>query len=197
MASPVFEWTTRGLKQSRSTHLSTSPSSLGSKGHQTDQRLYYSRPQEWVLANSHGQRCQKLHYFQHPDGGHFNFKVMPFELNKAPSTFQRLMLQSVIAGSDRDTCIACLDDIIVFSNHWTSHQHHVERALEQVKIHGLTYHLDKCCIGKPELKYFGHTITGDRNLPQEYNVQAITNATTLKTRKEVRGFIGICNWEMR
>ena len=55
--------------------------------------------------------------------GLFEFRVMPFGLTGAPSTFQRLM-ESVLAGLQWSTCLVYLDDIIIFC---TSFEEHLER----------------------------------------------------------------------
>ena len=52
--------------------------------------------------------------------GLYQFKVMPFGLCNAPSTFQRLM-ELVLAGLRWDTCLAYLDDIIVFGRTFPEH----------------------------------------------------------------------------
>ena len=54
--------------------------------------------------------------------GLFQFNVMPFGLQGAPVTFQRLM-DRVIQGL-QDYTAAYLDDLIIFSTCWTDHLKH-------------------------------------------------------------------------
>ncbi|XP_025833815.1 uncharacterized protein LOC112905482 [Agrilus planipennis] len=55
--------------------------------------------------------------FTAPDGGKFQFLVMPFGLKGTPATFQRTMGQEVLTGYLRKFCLVYLDDIIVLSSH--------------------------------------------------------------------------------
>lgn len=91
--------------------------------------------------------------FATPDGGAYQFKVMPFRLNNAPSSFQRLMTQEVLVGHLRRFCLVYPDDIIVYSEDWNKHQ-----VLERLAQHGLVCFLPKCCFGVQELSYLGHRI---------------------------------------
>ena len=52
--------------------------------------------------------------------GLYEFRVMPFGLCNAPSTFQRLM-ELVLAGLRWDICLAYLDDIMVFGRTFEEH----------------------------------------------------------------------------
>jgi hypothetical protein len=51
--------------------------------------------------------------FTTPDGGLYQFRVMPFGLKGAPPTFQRLMSQEVLTGHLRNFTMVYLDDIIM------------------------------------------------------------------------------------
>ena len=55
--------------------------------------------------------------------GLFGFRVMPFGLTGAPSTLKRLM-ESVLAGLQRSTCLVYLDYVIIFN---TTFEEHLER----------------------------------------------------------------------
>lgn len=65
--------------------------------------------------------------------GLYEFAVMPFGLCNAPATFQRLM-ETVLAGLARDTCIVYLDDILVMG------------ATLEEHLQNLTKHCKKCGI---------------------------------------------------
>ena len=67
--------------------------------------------------------------------GLFQFNVMPFGLQGAPATFQRLM-DRVIRGLD--FAEAYLDDLIIFSESWEEHLQHLHTVLQRLKEAGLT-----------------------------------------------------------
>jgi len=56
--------------------------------------------------------------------GHFEWRYMPFGLRNAPATFSRLV-DKLLKGLER-FCAAYLDDIIIFSDTWEDHMHHLK-----------------------------------------------------------------------
>lgn len=80
--------------------------------------------------------------------GHYHFRVLPFGLHGALSTFQRLMDQ-ILRGT-QDFVAVYPDDIIIFSKTWEEHLQHVKEILSKIKAAGLTIRLDKCNIAKAE-----------------------------------------------
>lgn len=132
--------------------------------------------------------------FTTPDGGCYEFNVMPFGLKGAPSTFQRLMAQDVLVGYLQDFAIAYLDDIIIFSDTLEDHQRHLRLVFERLSQHGLRLNLQKCHFISNHLDYLGHVVTAHGNHPQTCHVEAIQSALVPKTRKALRGFLGTVNW---
>ena len=55
--------------------------------------------------------------------GVFQFRVMPFGLNGAPATFQRLM-DRLLSGLEKFSA-AYLDDVVIFSDSWKDHLEHL------------------------------------------------------------------------
>lgn len=137
--------------------------------------------------------AKKYTAFSVPDGGRYQFRVMCFGLKNAPSTFQRLM-QDVLTGLLRESCLVYLDDIIIFSPDWETHLRHLDQVLERLQMHQLTCSLSKCHFGREEVSFLGHEITPDGNLPQQIHLKAIEDQPAPRNKKELQRFLGTCNW---
>ena len=61
--------------------------------------------------------------------GLFQFVRMPFGLNSAPATFQR-MIELVLSGLNLDTCLCYLDDVIIHSKDLDSHCERLRTVLD-------------------------------------------------------------------
>ena len=137
---------------------------------------------------------KQLTAFSIPDGGSYQFKVMPFGLKGAPGTFQRLMSEEVLIGYIRQFCLVYLDDVIIYSQSWEDHVRHLHLVLERFSQHGLQLSPEKCRIGRTSVEYLGHVVTATGNGPQQCDLQGIQTASTPRTRRDLRKFLGLCNW---
>lgn len=68
--------------------------------------------------------------------GLFQFRVMPFGLNGAPASFQRLM--DLVVDDLQEYAAAYLDDLIVYSDNWEDHLEYVKVILQRLRKAGLT-----------------------------------------------------------
>ena len=90
--------------------------------------------------------------------GSFKFLVMPFGLNNAPSTFQRLM-QIVLAGLTPDCCVGYMDDILVLGDTFPKHLENLEIVLERLRKANLKLKPSKCRLVRPSVSYLGYEVS--------------------------------------
>lgn len=87
--------------------------------------------------------------------GLFQFRVMPFGLSNAPSTFQRMM-DVLLAGLKWNACLVYLDDIIVFSSTVDEHLSRLEAVFKCIQKANLKLKLSKCSFLATRLKILGY-----------------------------------------
>ena len=72
--------------------------------------------------------------FVTPFGLH-QFRVIPFGLQGAPATFQRMM--DKLTRGLNDSIAAYIDDLVIFRNSWEDHFQHIWRVFHQLRAAGL------------------------------------------------------------
>ena len=92
--------------------------------------------------------------------GLFQFRVMPFGLNGALASFQRMMDRAV--DGLQDFAAAYLDDLIIYSDTWEDHLRQVRLLLQRLRETGLTVKPTKCQFGRERCVYLGHVVGGGR-----------------------------------
>ncbi len=127
--------------------------------------------------------------------GRFRYRTMPFGLRNAPAIFQALM-EKVLAGCV-EYCSVYIDDVLVFSNSWTEHLHHVKEVLLALRKAGLTAKPFKCERGKSHLDYLGHRVGSGQVAVPESRVEAIESYRQPVTRRDLRAFIGTAGYYRR
>ena len=136
---------------------------------------------------------RKYTAFATPDGGQYQFRVMPFGLKNAPCTFQNMM-KEILGTFWRQFVIAYLDDLIIYSQTEKEHLKHLALIFERLEIYGLPYNPKKCHFGKTKLEFLRHIVTSEGNQAQPKHVQAILEAKPPRTRKELSSFHDVCGW---
>eukprot|EP00253_Pinus_taeda_P027970 PITA_27970 len=89
--------------------------------------------------------------------GLFEWLVMPFGLTNAPATFMRLM-DDILRPFTNSFVVVYLDDILIFSQSWEEHLHHIRQVLQTLRQHKLCANLEKCTFGMTEVQYLGYII---------------------------------------
>ena len=127
--------------------------------------------------------------------GLYQFRVMPFGLNGAPATFQRMMDQ-VIRGLESFSG-DYLDDIAIFSDTWEEHLRHIKKVLLCLRESNLTAKPRKCQFGMQECVYLGFVVGNGHVKPDPTKLKAVEEYPVPETKKQVRGFLGLTGYYRR
>ncbi|KAL2082602.1 hypothetical protein ACEWY4_022420 [Coilia grayii] len=139
-------------------------------------------------------RAKEVTAFRTPFGL-YHFNMMPFGLQGAPASFQRLM-DRVLRGTHQFAA-AYLDDVCIWSNSWEEHCRHLRQVLDHIREAGLTINPGKCALAKQEVHYLGYVIGRGVIRPQVEKVDAIQSCTPPTTKRKVRAFLGLVGWYRR
>lgn len=90
--------------------------------------------------------------------GHFEFKVMPFGLCNAPSSFQATM-NTLFRPYLRRFIIVFFDDILIYSVSLNEHLRHLQTTFQVLYENHFVLKLSKCLFAQPEVEYLGHLVS--------------------------------------
>ncbi len=82
---------------------------------------------------------------------------MPFRLNNAPATFQRLM-NKVLRQYIEKFVQVYLNDIIIYSNNLDEHKRHIKVVLKKIRRANLKLKPSKCQWLQTEFKFVRHLV---------------------------------------
>ena len=124
-------------------------------------------------------------------GEHYEFRVLPFGLTNAPSTFQRCM-NSLF--KHLPFVAVYLDDILIFSKTAEEHLDHLKQVLQIIKQESLYCKLKKCEFNQTELKFVGHIVGAKGIRPDPEKLSAVTGWPAPHNIHELRKFLGFTNY---
>ena len=128
--------------------------------------------------------------------GAYRWKVMPFGLTGGPASWQRF-INNILWEYFNNFCTAYLDDILIYSTSMKKHQQHVQKVLTKLQEAGIPANVDKCEFHVTETKYLGLIVSTESIKMDPSKVDAIKSWDTPTCVREVRLFIGFCNFYCR
>lgn len=100
-------------------------------------------------------------------------------------------MDTVLRGLD---VLTYLDDVIIYS---TSLQEHIEKCrqvFDRFRLHNLKIQMNKSEFLQNQVKFLGHTITGEGLKPNMDKIAALKKFPLPKTQKEIKSFLGLVGY---
>ena len=126
--------------------------------------------------------------------GLYEFTVMPFGLNNAPSTFQRLM-NWVLRDYLGKFVAVYLDDVIIYTNgSFELHIDHIKQVFQTLRENLLKIKLKKCHFCHPSLAFLGHIVGRGGITPDPEKIEKAKNFPAPKTLTQLRAALGLLGY---
>ena len=126
--------------------------------------------------------------------GTYKFKIMPFGLMNAPSTFQRTM-DLVFRDLGHVRCY--LDYVLVHSRTWEERIAHLVKVIDILSRHGLKLKISKCTFAQSKVRLLGHVVDEDGVSVDTEKIDAMSAAPASQNAMELRSFLGLTGYYRR
>lgn len=126
----------------------------------------------------------------------YQFTVMPFGLCNAPQRMSKLM-DKVIPQEIKDCVFVYLDDLLIVTPDFPTHLEYLTKVSTALKRAGLTINVSKSRFCFKELKYLGFVVANGTLKTDSDKVNAVLDFPVPKTKRQVRGFLGLSGWYRR
>lgn len=128
--------------------------------------------------------------------GLFEANRMPFGLQNAPSTFQRLMT-CCFGDLNFTHLLIYLDDLIIFSKSFDEHLERLQLVFDRLREHGLKLKPSKCQLLRKEVRYLGHLVSAEGVRTDPEKISRVRDWVRPTNRKEVLQFLGFAGYYRR
>ena len=124
--------------------------------------------------------------------GKYEYQKLPMGLCNSPDIFQEKM-NELFAGLDYVRTY--IDDLLILSSKsFEDHLQKLDKVLKKLLKAGFKINAEKSFFAQDQLEYLGFKITREGIMPLPDKVQAITNIAPPTTKRQLRSFIGVNNY---
>jgi transposase InsO family protein len=123
--------------------------------------------------------------------GRFQYNRLPFGISIAPEIFHKAVtdLLQGIPG-----VVVYVDDIFIYAETIQEHDERYAEVKKRLEAGGFTWNRTKCHERQNEVKFLGHVIGGGQVRPDPEKIRALLEFPEPKSRKELKGFVGLVSW---
>lgn len=127
---------------------------------------------------------------------HYEYKVMPFGLCNAPSTFEATM-NDLFLPYLRKFVLVFFDDILIFSKTFTDHLNYLDVVFRILHEGKFFLKQSKCGFAQRTIEYLGHIVSEKGVVAEPSKIQAMVDWPTPSSLKSLRGFLGLTGFYKR
>jgi hypothetical protein len=121
--------------------------------------------------------------------GNYAYRVLPFGLCNAPTTFQQAVL-GIFADIIHDCLEVYMDDFTVYGNTYQEDLDNLQKVLIRCQEMNLSLSHEKCKMLLTEGVVLGHHVSSEGIKFDPVKIEVIVRLPPLKAQKEVRIFLG-------
>ena len=123
----------------------------------------------------------------------YQYARVPFGLSSSPSFFARVINDTLydILG---DSCLAYLDDLVLFNTNKEQHLQTIKQVLERLSNAGIKLKINKCKFFANEIKFLGYKIDKNGMSMNQDRIEAINKMPLPTNKKQLQAFLGVCNY---
>ncbi|CAC5415726.1 unnamed protein product [Mytilus coruscus] len=125
--------------------------------------------------------------------GQYEFNRLPYDLANSPATFNMIM-NEVIRDLNWKSALVYVDDILIYSKNFEEHLCHLAALFDKLIEANLKLKPSKCQFACKEVQYLGHIITKEGIAVDPEKTASVHSFAAPKNVKEVRMFLGLCNY---
>jgi exodeoxyribonuclease III len=129
--------------------------------------------------------------FRSPSGL-YQFKKMAFGLCGAPAAYSAFM-NHALGKLNWESCIAYLDDILVFSPTWEQHMKDLDALFMALKKYNIHLKSKKCHFAVDSVAFLGHVVSDEGVKPDPDKVKSILQAEPT-TKDQCRAWHGLASY---
>jgi hypothetical protein len=126
----------------------------------------------------------------------YQYKRVPYGFKNSLPAFMRALRLALGEGNETFV-LAYVDDILVYSKTFTEHVRHLDIVVKKLTQAGFTLNADKCKFCIKEIKFLGHVISQAGVAADPTRINAILNYPRPRNQKQLRQFLGTCNFHNR
>lgn len=107
------------------------------------------------------------------------------------------LIDKVIPYEMQDEVYPYVDDMLLISETFDDHIELIRRVAKRLKLANLTVNIEKSRFVQKEIPFLGYLVGEDGLKPNPQKIDTIVNMKKSTTVKELRRFLGMCQWFMR